>query len=171
MDLSGKPLQKAFVRGRHVAKNLIIHPDSRRGPALGRMLSKQPPHKLRARILELKEMLLWGWRGCQGPRGLVRKFPLVGQTHKPPGGENPLPEEGREEVWEGCGRRMENPHQTLRTAQRRLGEDCRSSAKVDTQTGQPSSVKLTAQSLCLDLKNFHAAKSRSAELLSREHSY
>lgn len=80
-------------------------------------------------------------------------------THKSLGGESPLPKEGREEVWEGCGRRMENPHQALCATQSRLGEDCQSSAKADTQTGQPSSVKLTAQSLCLDLKNFHAAKS------------
>lgn len=77
MDLSGKPLQKAFVRGRHVAKNLIIRPDSWRGPALRRMLSEQPPHGPHARILEPKKMLLQGWRGRQGPRGPARKLPLT----------------------------------------------------------------------------------------------
>lgn len=76
MDLSGRLLQKAFVRGRHVARNLIIRPDSWRGPALRRMLSKQPPHRLHAGILELKEMLLRGWRGRQGPQGPARKLPL-----------------------------------------------------------------------------------------------
>lgn len=66
VDLSGKPLQKAFVRGRRIAKNLIIRLNSRHGPALGRMLSKQPPQRPRAGIVGLQEMLWQGWRAQQG---------------------------------------------------------------------------------------------------------
>lgn len=96
-----------------------------------------------------------GLEGTAGTSGLLRP-PRAAQG-------------GQGRVLGECGRRTQNPQRFVHWSEQ-AGRG-KSSAQADTQTGRSPSVKLPAQSLCLDLKNFLVAKSCSAELLCREHSY
>lgn len=160
VDLSGKPLQKAFARGRQCCQESHYTPCFTAWSSLGRMLHGQPLHKAHTG----SEPQQWPWcycRVCWGGKTATLGSPNSWQTYRTHE-KNHTPR-GIGEAQERCGggyrRRMENPAQALCTARSGLGEGCRSAAKADTQTEQPSLGKLVAQPLCLHLENFHAVRS------------
>lgn len=146
----------------NAAKNLITHPASLPGPPWegcstdSHSIKHTPGHSHSSGTGAIG-------RGCGGGGKGGRQPSWAAPTPGRPTGPRKKPTPPIEEAQERCGggyrRRMENAAQTLCTARSGLGEGCRSAAKADTQTEQPSLGKLTAQPLCLHLENFHAVRS------------